>query len=75
MNLRSELSIEECVENLKDLRIALSGTTTLLMDKSSLFYGDFVLKSACKKYKNRIEVLEELMYNGELSNSRSGVKA
>lgn len=63
----------ECVERLKDLRIALSGTKTLLMDKSSLFYGDFILKQCCKKYKNEIDRLEELMYNGELEDSRGEV--
>lgn len=65
--------VEECVERLRDLRIALSGTTTLLMDRNSLFYGDFVLKSCCNKYKNEIERLEELLINGELENSRGDV--
>lgn len=64
------MKVKECRERLEDLKIALHSTRSVVCREGGAFFDDFILKSACKKYENRIQYLEELMFNGELDDSR-----
>jgi hypothetical protein len=66
------VTVDECAKRLGELRVALSSTKTLLSSETGVFNNDFVLKKCCVKYVEEIELLEELLYNGELEDSRSG---
>ena len=59
----------ECLNNIQDLRMVRDVYLRLLHDPTSSFYKNDIVKTLLEKTSKELDRLEELLYNGELSNS------
>ncbi len=61
---------QEAMIRIKDLLLARDLYSKFLTDSLGVFFGDNLLKELLKKTDKEIFRLEELLYNGELEDSK-----